>query len=442
MKVKLDKEIEFNNSYDVIVAGGGPAGCAAAAAAARNGAKTLLIENTNSLGGMGTNGLVPAWSPFSDKEKVIYGGIASEVFENLKKKMEFIDQTSVDWVPISSEKLKRVYDDLVLQSGADVWFNTFICDAQRNGDKIDKIIIANKCGISALGAKIFIDATGDGDLAAFAGADFEKGDKDGNLQASTFCFKLANIDTDHFNEAVLSPESDKTPIYDILKSGKYPEILDEHLCCSMVDEGVLGFNAGHILGMDSSNIDGISKGIMLGRKTAEAYRNALAEFMPDVFGKSCVVSTATVMGTRESRRIKGEYSLTADDYYARRTFPDEIARNCYFIDVHASGKRAAMSVEERKANVGDCSEYGPGESYGIPFRCLIPVGFDNFLTSGRIISCDRQVFGSIRVMPCCLTTGEAAGTAAAIAASNDSGIHGVDINELRKTLKKNNAYFN
>lgn len=442
MKIKLDKEIEFNDSYDVIVAGGGPAGCAAAAAAARNGAKTLLIESTGALGGMGTNGLVPAWSPFSDKEKVIYGGIASEVFEKLKKQMKFIDQSSVDWVPISSERLKRVYDDLVAESGADIWFNTFVCDAQRSGDRIDKIIITNKSGMSALGAKIFIDATGDGDLSAFAGADFEKGDEDGNVQASTFCFKLANIDTDNFNEAVLSPESNKTPIYDILKSGKYPEIIDEHLCCSVVDEGVLGFNAGHIIGMDASNIGELSKGIIFGRKTAEAYRNALAEFMPDVFGNACVVSTAAVMGTRESRRVKGEYCLTADDYFARRTFPDEIARNCYFIDVHASGKRAAMSVEERKANVGDCSEYGPGESYGIPFRCLIPKGFDNLLTSGRIISCDRKVFGSIRVMPCCLTTGEAAGTAASIAVSNGTGIHSVDISELRRILKKNNAYFN
>lgn len=442
MNIKIEKEIEYDNSYDVIVAGGGPAGCAAAAAAARNGAKTLLIESTGALGGMGTNGLVPAWSPFSDKEKVIYGGIASEVFENLKKKMGFIDQKSVDWVAISSERLKRVYDDLVIDSGADVWFNTFICDASRSGDKIENIIIVNKGGTKALSAKIFIDATGDGDLSAFAGADFDKGDENGNLQASTFCFKLANVNTDSFDPAILSPESDTTPIYDILKSGKYPEITDEHLCCSVVDEGVLGFNAGHITGIDASNTDELSKGIILGRKTAEAYRNAFAEFLPDVFGNSCVAATAAVMGTRESRRIKGEYCLTADDYLARRTFPDEIARNCYYIDVHPSSTNPAMSVEERKANVGDCSQYGPGESYGIPFRCLVPTGFNNLLTAGRIISCDRQVFGSIRVMPCCLTTGEAAGTAAAMAVSGNCGTHDINTDELRSLLKKNNAYFN
>ena len=442
MKTELKKEIEFENQYDVIVAGGGPAGCAAATAAARGGARTLLIENTGALGGMGTNGLIPAWCPFSDREKVIYRGIAFEVFEKLKTQMQFIDQSRVNWVAISSEKLKRVYDDLVSESGADIWFNTFICDAQRKDDRVEKIIIANKNGIKALGAKIFIDATGDGDLAAFSGAAFEKGDEDGNLQAATLCFKIANVDTDKFDTAALPPESEKSPIYEILKSGKYPEIIDEHLCCSMVDEGVLGFNAGHILNMDTSKVEELSKGMIRGRKIAEEYRNALAEFIPEVFKDACVVSTATVMGTRESRRIQGEYCLTADDYLARRTFDDEIARNCYFLDVHAAGKRTAMSVEQRKEFVGDCAKYKPGESHGIPFRCLIPQGFDNLLVAGRIISCDRQVFGSIRVMPCCLTTGEAAGTAAAIAALNQIGVHEINIDKLRSDLKKNGAYFN
>lgn len=442
MKVELKKEIDFENQYDVVVAGGGPAGCAAASAAARSGAKTLLIENTGALGGMGTNGLIPAWCPFSDREKVIYKGIAFEVFEKLRAQMKFIEQSRVNWVAISSEKLKRVYDDLVSESGADIWFNTFVCDAQRNGDKVEKIIVANKNGLQAIGAKIFIDTTGDGDLAAFAGAEFEKGDEDGNLQAATLCFKMANIDTDNFSANVLPPESEKSPIYDILKSGKYPDIIDEHLCCSKVDEGVLGFNAGHILNMDTSNVSELSKGMIIGRKIAEEYRNALAEFMPEVFRDACVVSTATVMGTRESRRIRGDYCLTAEDYLARRTFPDEIARNCYFLDVHSAEKRTAMSLEQRKEFVGDCAKYKPGESHGIPFRSLIPKGFDNMLVAGRIISCDRQVFGSIRVMPCCLTTGEAAGTAAAMAALGQIGIHEIDVDKLRSTLKENGAYFN
>lgn len=442
MKVELKKKIEYENQYDVIVAGGGPAGCAAAAAAARTGAKTLLIESTGALGGMGTNGLVPAWCPFSDREKVIYKGIALEVFEKLRSQMEFIDQTRVNWVAISAEKLKRVYDDLVLESGAHIWFNSFICDAERTGDKVDKIIVANKNGLQALSARVFVDTTGDGDLAAFAGAEFEKGNENGDLQAATLCFKMANVDTDHFDTTVLPPESEKSPIYNILKSGKYLNIIDEHLCCSMVDEGVLGFNAGHILNMDTYDVENLSNGLVLGRKMAAEYRDALAEFMPEVFKDACVVSTATVMGTRESRRIKGEYRLTAEDYMARRTFPDEIARNCYFLDVHASGKRTAMSIEERKKFVGNCSKYMPGESHGIPFRSLIPLGFDNLIVAGRIISCDRQVFGSIRVMPCCLTTGEAAGTAAAIAANNQIGIHKIDVDELRKILKENGAYFN
>lgn len=432
---------EKNNNYDVIIAGGGPAGCAAAAAAARSGAKTLLIESSNCLGGMGTNGLVPAWCPFSDGKEVIYRGIALEVFDNLKSSMKFIPKDSVDWVAISSERLKLVYDNLVSKSGADIFFGCFVCGVERDGDKIKSIAVATKNGIVEISAKIFIDATGDGDLSAFAGAEIEKGDENGNLQAATLCFKLANVNMEAYKSVNLSPESEKSPIYKILASGKYPHISDEHLCCSIVDEGVLGFNAGHIMNMDSSDIKGISDGMILGRIIASEYRDALSEFLPEAFKDACVVSTATVMGTRESRRVMGDYCLTADDYLARRTFDDEIARNCYYLDVHSSSKRAASSARERKQNVGDCSQYNPGESHGIPFRCLIPKGFDNLLTAGRIISCDRQIFGSVRVMPNCLTTGQAAGTAAALAVSKNTGVHGVDITELRKILKENGAYF-
>lgn len=438
MNIKVENK---NSEYDVIVAGGGPAGCAAAVASARCGAKTLLIESTNSLGGLGTNGLVPAWCPFSDGKEVIYRGIALEVFNNLKSKMAFIPQESVDWVAISSERLKNVYDDLVTESGADIMFGSFVCNAERSGDKIESIAVVNKQGITEFSAKIFIDTTGDGDVAASAGAEFEKGGDNGELQAATFCFKLANVNMENFSTSMLSPESETSPIYKILKSGKYPHISDEHLCCSLVDEGVLGFNAGHIMNMDNSNVSGISKGTVLGRKIAAEYRDALAEYMPEVFGDACVVSTAAVMGTRESRRIIGDYYLTAEDYLARRTFDDEIARNCYFLDVHSSSKRAAASVEERLKNIGDCGRYKDGESHGIPFRCLIPKGFDNLLTAGRIISCDRQVFGSVRVMPNCLTTGQAAGTAAAMAVSENIGIHSIDIAELRKILRENGAYF-
>ena len=126
----LQRSIPIDDSWDVIVAGGGPAGCTAAAAAAREGARTLLIEATGCLGGMGTSGLVSAWCPFSDQEKIIYRGMAQKVFEACKAGMPHINPDALDWVAIDHERLKRIYDNLVVESGAEVLFNTFLADVE------------------------------------------------------------------------------------------------------------------------------------------------------------------------------------------------------------------------------------------------------------------------------------------------------------------------
>ncbi|MCL2879060.1 MAG: FAD-dependent oxidoreductase, partial [Treponema sp.] len=129
MNISYKTEIPLESGYDVIVAGGGPAGCAAALAAARHGKKVLLLEYSSSLGGMGTGGLVPAWCPFSDMEKVIYRGIGLEIFDKLKAEMPHLKKTDVDWVPIDAEALKRILDRLLTEAKVDVIFNAMVVDA-------------------------------------------------------------------------------------------------------------------------------------------------------------------------------------------------------------------------------------------------------------------------------------------------------------------------
>ena len=172
------RSIPLSDSWDVIVAGGGPAGCTAAAAAAREGAKTLLIEVSGALGGSGTSALVPSWCPFSDKERVIYRGLAERVLNECKEGMDHVKPNHVDWVPIDPERLKRVYDRLVTSAGAQILFNTFLAAVEpdeRGG--VSTIVIGNKGGLSALQAKVFVDCTGDADLSAWAGAEFNQGVK-------------------------------------------------------------------------------------------------------------------------------------------------------------------------------------------------------------------------------------------------------------------------
>jgi len=435
-----NNEIPVNNSWDVIIVGGGPAGCTAAAAAAREGAKTLLVEATGSLGGMGTSGLVPAWCPFSDKEVVIYRGLAMKVFESLKEQMPHVSKEAMDWVPIDPEKLKRIYDDLVLEAGVTVLFHTLLGSVETDDDgNVIALITASKNGLQALQAKVYVDCTGDADVAAWAGAEYLKGDTEtGDLMPATHCFTLGNVDEyAYLNGPYLHNNNKNSPIFDILGSSKYPLIPDSHICNNLIAPRTVGFNAGHLWDVDNTDAFSVSTALMQGRKLAAVYRDALAEFLPSSFGGSYVANTGALMGVRETRRIIGDYILSVDDYVNRRSFEDEICRNSYFIDIHGT-------EEEEKRSGGKpevIKRYGPGESHGIPYRCLTPRLLKNVLVAGRSISCVHEVQGSVRVMPVCLAMGEAAGIAAALAVNlPENNVHTVDVSILRKRLIEEGAY--
>ena len=442
------RSLPLDDSWDVVVVGGGPTGCTAAAAAAREGARTLLIEASGMLGGSGTSALVPAWCPFSDREKIIYRGLAEKVFNATKAGMAHIDPEALDWVAIDAERLKRVYDALVTEAGATVLFHTSLAAVEKGaGDEVTELLIVNKAGLSALRAKVYVDCTGDADVCAWAGAEFQKGDDAGDLMPGTHCFLLSNVNEENFhtlcNDGNLFHSANRhSPLYAIIESGRYPLIPDGHCCCSLVGPGTVGFNAGHVWNVDNTRPETVSRGLMQGRALAQQYRDALAEVAPETFGNAMLVSTGSVVGIRETRRVVGDYVLTLDDYLARRSFPDEICRNSYFIDIHHSLKDITKNNTGRYEGVLDEIRYGKGESHGIPYRCLLPRGLKNVLVAGRSISCERIVQGSVRVMPVCLAMGEAAGLAAAmaVAAGDGADVHRVDTADLRRRLQRHGGY--
>lgn len=429
MKLK-DRRISVDDTYDIIVAGGGPAGCTAAIAAASEGSRVLLIESTGNLGGLGTSGMVPAWCPFTDGEKIIYRGLAEKVFREAKKGVPHEPADKFDWVTINPEYLIGVYDRMVSGAGADILFFSRVAAVEMSSDDtVDAVIVANKDGLTAYRPKILVDATGDGDICAWAGAGYLKGDSDGVLQKSTLCFSVANVDTKAYLEGpeLHAGHNPDCASVRASRTGRFP-LLDTHCCHNLVGPGVVQFNANHIEIKDTTDPRQLSDAMMLGRRIAVQHLEMLKEFRPDAFRDAFVVKTAIIPGIRDSRRIVGDYLLTGDDWRARRTFDDEIGRNCYFIDIHKSGVPHV--------------HYNRGESHGIPYRCLTPKGLRNVLTAGRCVSTDDEAYGSLRVMPPCLVTGEAAGVAARLASlSGARDVHSVDVPALRRRLKERGQYF-
>jgi hypothetical protein len=430
------RSIPCDDSWDVIVIGGGPAGCTAAAAAGREGAKTLLVEATGCLGGMGTAGRLNQWMSFTNWYDMIIRGLAQRIFDTCKAGIPHAP--AGDLQPIDTELLKRVYDDMVTEFGVKVLFHTMMASVEmEEPGVVDAVILANKAGLSAHKAKVYIDCTSDGDLAAWAGAEYIKGDESSELMPATLCFTMANVDMYNyqFGEKLHPAIADK-----IMESGNYPEIPDRFIVPVVVGPGIIGMNAGHIWDVDSSDPYTVSDALIKGRRIAGAFRDALTDLHP-AFANSYLAATGDLLGVRESRRIIGDYILTLEDYCNRQNFDDEICRNAYRIDVHTSKEEHADELAGKTKNdVSRHESLKPGESHGIPYRCLTPRGLRNVLVAGRSISSERLVQGAIRIMPVCLGLGEAAGIAAAMTAKGNGDVHQVDSQKLCRRLIEEGGY--
>ncbi len=432
--------IPCDRTVDVVVVGGGPAGCAAAIASAREGAKTLLVERFAALGGMGTIALVPAFCPFSDGIQPVVRGIGMRVLEAMKAHMPLVEEDALDWVPIDAERLKIVYDECVNESGADVLFLTHFIDTLVDPDgRVQSIIVHNKSGLQRIDAKIIVDCTGDADVAVAAGASYEIGDVDTHeMQPCTMCFVLAGIDCQRLREFLYKDNARNLLLKDSIAAAKAAgdlNIVEEAANLAIQSSSTIGLNFSHVFDVDATNAQSLSDAHLEGRKLI----GHLTEFIRKYCAgceNAILVNSGVQIGVRETRRVIGEYVLTLDDYLARRTFEDEIARNSYYIDVHLSKKSWERAAGETIDWDAQTHRYAPGESHGIPYRCLIPHPLKNLLVAGRCLSTDRPVQGSTRVMPVCLATGEAAGMAAAMTTQQPVGdVRKVDVNSLRNALR-------
>jgi len=421
------RQLDVRYTADVLVVGGGASGVSAAVAAARLGKKVLLCEAGGCFGGVGTTGLVPAFAPFTDGVNVLAAGIGLEIRKNVSAK----HPVSTYWTSIDAEELKREYDRIVTEAGVDFLFFTTLCDVVTSDGHVEYAVFSSRTGLFAAKASVYIDCTGDGEFTALAGGKFEYGDENHSVMPPTLCSSWGGIDSTAYREANVHAQLEQA-----IADGVFT-FEDRHLSGLFLrEDGIAGGNIGHIFGTDPLDNRSLTEAMVWGRKSMLEYVKFYREYVKGC-GNIRLLSTAGMLGVRESRRITCDYTLNVEDFLRRADFDDEIGRYCYPVDIHvmdtSKGEYARFMDEYKNMR------YGKGESYGIPYRSLIPVSFDNVLTAGRCIGTDRQMEASVRVMPGCFITGQAAGTAAALCA--DSGeVRSVKAADLQRTLSENGAY--
>jgi FAD dependent oxidoreductase len=406
-RIRQTKEIPIVKSSDIIVAGGGPAGVAAAIAAARQGANTILLEKHGFLGGMGTAALVnPFMSYFSGRTQLVKG-IFQEVIEQLENAGAF-GGVGHSW-SFDPEVYKFVLNELCLEAGVHLQFHTFVVDAITENGKITGLITESKSGRQIMEANIYIDCTGDGDLAARAGAEYQIGrETDGACQPMSIMFKMGGVK--NRRKAWEYPVNDKR-----LPQGRV-------LFFKMPREGEVMVNMTRIVNVDGTNVEDLTRAEIEGRKQVMEIVEYMKENV-EGFEDAYLIMTGPQIGVRESRRIMGEYVLTADDVLHCRKFEDAIAHCSYMIDIHNPTGAGTEKVILPK-----------GQWYDIPYRCLLPKGFDNLLVAGRCISSTHEAHSSLRIQPTCYALGQAAGTAGAIAVKANISPKKVNISELQEKL--------
>lgn len=416
----------MKEKYDLIVCGGGFAGTAAAIAAARSGIDVLLIEKSGFLSGTAGNCLINPFMPFYTNINGSKTDLSAGLFSEILSKLTALEGLHKNGLTFNLELLKLVLDRMARESGVTVLFHTYITGLEKEDRYIRSISTINKSGAGSFAADIFIDATGDADIAAMAGCPFQLGREGDNLcQPMTLCFDIAGVDVDK----VFSTNPQINEAYRKLQSeGKIQNPREDVLYMRHMYKDILHVNSTRIIRKCPIDAEDVSAAESEAREQVFELFSFLKENC-EGFENSVLLSSGPEIGIRESRMIEGLYKLNADDLKSCTKFYDGIAASNYEIDIHNPDGSGTSHYY-----------FAPGTYYTIPYRCLVPKGTDNLLVAGRCISGTHEAQASFRIMPVCCSTGEAAGCAAALAFANKCSVSGIDTAKLRDILKKRGAF--
>mgnify|MGYP000910966728 FL=1 len=414
------RKIPIRDHVDVLVAGGGPAGFGAALSAARMGKKTLLIEQSGSIGGMATNGLMSHWTGYQE------GGI----FAELRQKARDCESPEV----INPEKVKFLMLDMLREAKVSVQLQSMITDVVMDGSRLSGVVCESKSGPEVYISKIIIDSTGDGDIAFKSGVPFEKGREDGRMQPVTIMFKVAGVDMDRamffwgFEDTVRLPEGD----LQTLAQEKLPSPAGHVLLYPSSIPGLTTVNMTNMIDVDGTDVHQLSQAEYQLRGQIEPIVQFLRDYVPG-YEMCYVIDSASSVGVRETRRFIGDYQLTSQDIKRATKFDDwVVTRSHFFFDMHnvkGSGLDAA----------GVYKGFHQTRTYTIPYRCFIPKKIDGLLLNGRNISGDHLAHSSYRVMPICVNMGHAMGVAAAKCIDLDIQPRKLNVTKIQKVLRTQNV---
>ena len=410
--------------YDLAVIGGGFAGVAAALAAARGGAKVLIVEKSNCLGGAAVNCLVNPfmqyWTEMDGKRVDLSAGIFKEIHDRLEHHNAMSKESFLE------EELKYILNEMVAEANIDLLFHAYIFKVEKCDEHIASIVVATKSGEMHVEANYFIDATGDAQLAYLANCPTVLGRESDHLcQPMTLCFRVGNVNVEKF---YASREKLKIAQAQSLAAGELINPRENILVFKTPIHNVLHFNTTRVVRKNPTSPVEVTEAEVLARQ--QVYE--IYEFMKkhaDGLENSFLMMTAAEIGVRESRMIVGDYVLTEQDCRNCVKFEDAIAACNYDIDIH------------NPEGTGTSHYYFPtGEYYTIPYRSLIPKSAENLLVAGRCISSDHGAQASYRIMPVVCCIGEAAGSAVGLAVKQNCTVREIDVQELQNELKRNGAY--
>jgi hypothetical protein len=416
---------------DVLVVGAGSAGSTAAIAAARTGARTLVVDRLGFLGGISTSVLdtfYAFYTPGTRRRKVV-SGIPDDVVERLAAEAAVFERPNTygagTGLTYDPEVLKRTWEELVLAAGAQVLLHSIAYAVRPDaGGRVAEVDVLTRGGPRTVRAGAVVDASGDADVVHLAGGSYESPADGHAVQSLSTVFRLAGVDV---ARAQAVPKEDMWRLMrEASASGRYRLPRLEGSVHRTPQEGVMMALMTRMGGVDPNDPEQLTAAEIEGRRQCHEYSRFLREHVPG-YERAVLVSTSPAIGIRESRRIVGDHMLSADECLRATTFPDQIARCGAPIEDHHAGR------DTRWVYVPE------GETYGIPYRSLLPAGVEGVVVAGRCFSATHDAHASARSMGTCMAMGQAAGTAAALAAAAGGTPRSIGPDAVRARLRADGA---